>query len=156
MAVYEENGETILMSEMEAGWYRYMSQWRLTDDGIIKPRIGFAAVESSCVCTRHHHRVYWRFDFDIKSAGSNRVFEHNNPPLFGGTDNWRPLDFEVRRARNPARQRRWRVQNTQSNEAYLIVPGPNDGVARLSPDWSFHAATYGSYAPSATRSTTTA
>ena len=137
MAVYEENGETVLVSEMEAGWYRYMSQWRLTDDGIIKPRFGFAAVENSCVCNRHHHHVYWRFDFDIKSAGSNRVFEHNNPPLSGGTDNWRPLNFEVRRPRNPARQRRWRVQNTQSNEAYLIVPGPNDGVARLSPDWPF-------------------
>jgi hypothetical protein len=72
MAVYEENGETVLVSEMEAGWYRYMSQWRLTDEGIIKPRFGFAAVESSCVCNRHHHHVYWRFDFDIKSAGSNR------------------------------------------------------------------------------------
>jgi hypothetical protein len=45
------------------------------------------------------------------------VFEHNNPPLSGGTDNWRPFDFEVRRPRNAARQRRWRVQNTQSNEA---------------------------------------
>jgi hypothetical protein len=117
---------------MVAGWYRYMSQWRLTDDGIIKPRFGLAAVENSCVCNRHHHHVYWRFDFDIKNAGSNRVFEHNNPPLSGGTDNWRPLNFEVRRPRNPAPQRRWRVQNTQSNEAYVIAPGPNDGWMRCS------------------------
>lgn len=43
----------------------------------------------------------------------------------------------MRRPRNPARQRRWRVQNTQSNEAYVITPRPNDGVARLSPDWPF-------------------
>ncbi len=137
MAVYEENGETVLVSEMEAGWYRYMSQWHFTDDGVIKPRFGFAAVENFCVCNRHHHHVYWRFDFDIKSAGNNRVFEHNNPPLAGSADNWRPLNFEVRRARNVARQRRWRVRNSQSNEGYLIVPGPNDGTARLSPDWPF-------------------
>jgi hypothetical protein len=137
VGVYEENEETVLVSEMEAGWYRYMSQWRFTMDGTIKPRFGFAAVENSCVCNRHHHHAYWRFDFDIMRAGSNQVFEHNSPPLSGSPNPWRPLNFEVRRARNPARQRQWRIQNTVTKEAYLIVPGPNDGIARLSPDWPF-------------------
>jgi Cu2+-containing amine oxidase len=121
---------------MEAGWYRYMSQWRFTPDGTIKPRFGFAAVENSCVCNRHHH-AYWRFDFDIRGAGSNQVYEHNNPPLSGSTNPWRRVNHELRRSRSPARQRHWRVQNTESREAYLIIPGPNDGVARWSPDWPF-------------------
>ncbi len=137
VGVYEENGDTVLVSEMEAGWYRYLSLWRLTEAGIIKPRFGFAAVQNSCVCERHHHHAYWRFDFDIVGAQFNQVYEHNVPPVAGSTDPWRALNFEVRRARNPARQRHWRVENTQTREAYLILPGPNDGVAKLSPDWPF-------------------
>ena len=56
-------------------------------DGTIRPRFGFAAVSSSCVCNVHHHHCYWRFDFDIETAGNNRVREFNDPPL-GGGPNW--------------------------------------------------------------------
>lgn len=135
VAVYVEGQELVLVSEMEAGWYRYVSQWRLHTDGTIAARFGFSAVASSCVCTRHHHHAYWRLDFDIETAGDNVVQEFNDPPL--GASPWHDKAYEIRRMRDPARQRRWRVANATSGRAYDVVPGPDDGVATAFPDWPF-------------------
>ncbi len=128
VALYTQGQETVLVSEMEAGWYRYISEWRLHNDGTIRPRFGFSAVRNSCVCVTHHHHVYWRFDFDIRTAGNNRVREFNNP-LLPGISGWRTLIFETRRVRNAARQRRWSVEHTSTGEGYVLTPGPDDGVA---------------------------
>lgn len=81
-AIYNKGQEVVLVSEMEAGWYRYVSEWRFDHDGTIWPRFGFAGVGNSCVCARRHH-VYWRFDFDISSVANNRVPEFNDPPIKG-------------------------------------------------------------------------
>src|SRR5215218_10681114 len=72
----------VVVSELQAGWYRYVSQWRFHDDGTIRPRFGFSAVRNACVCNVHHHHVYWRFDFDIGTAENNAVREFNSPALF--------------------------------------------------------------------------
>jgi Cu2+-containing amine oxidase len=128
----------VLVSEMEAGWYRYVSEWRLHTNGTIRPRFGFSAVQSSCVCTTHHHHVYWRFDFDIRTAGNNIVREFNDPCLPGSCPSkWHNKDFEIRRFRDPARKRKWRVQNSATGEAYDVIPGHHDGVATAAPDWPF-------------------
>lgn len=137
VAIYIHGQEVVLVSEMEAGWYRYVSEWRLHANGNIRPRFGFGAVDSSsCVCRVHHHHAYWRLDFDIRSAGDNVVREFNDPSLLGGAK-WRTIRFETQRPRNPARKRRWRVQHRDTGEAYEIVPGAEDGVATSSPDWPF-------------------
>jgi hypothetical protein len=136
VGVYVQGQEVVLVSEMEAGWYRYISQWRLHANGTIRPRFGFAAVESQCVCNVHHHHVYWRLDFDIRSAGHNRVREFNDPPLVGGSK-WHVKRFEARRPRDFARKRKWRVENTQTGEAYDVIPRPEDGIATGQPDWPF-------------------
>jgi hypothetical protein len=136
VGVYSLLGEVVLVSEMEAGWYRYISQWRFGMDGAIRPRFGFAAVESQCVCNVHHHHVYWRFDFDIRTPGHNRVLEFNDPPLFGRSK-WHTKQFEIRRARDPARSRKWRVENTRTREGYDIVPQHDDGLAAAMPDAPF-------------------
>ncbi len=129
--------EVVLVSEMEAGWYRYVSEWRLHADGRILPRFGFSAVNtSSCVCTRHHHHVYWRFDFDIRTPGNNVVREFNDPPILG-SKKWHTVDFEVMRFRDPAHKRKWRVENAVTGEAYEVIPGAKDGIATASPDWPF-------------------
>ncbi|MDQ3222182.1 MAG: hypothetical protein ACR2KO_14060 [Geodermatophilaceae bacterium] len=128
VGLYAQGEETVLISEMEAGWYRYISEWRLHNDGTIRPRFGFSAVQSSCVCAVHHHHVYWRFDFDIRTAEDNRVREFNDPPL-SGADNWRTLRFESRRVRNASRQRKWSVEHVDTGEGYILTPGPDDGVA---------------------------
>jgi hypothetical protein len=136
VAVYLRGDELVLVSEMQAGWYRYVSEWGLGLDGVIKPRFGFAAVESECVCNVHHHHAYWRFDFAIRTSAHNRLKEFNDPPL-PGSDAWQTLKFETRRPRSPAHSRRWRIGNTQTEEAYDIHPGPNDGVASTQPDAPF-------------------
>ncbi len=136
VAIYVQGLEVVLVSEMEAGWYRYISEWRLHANGTIRPRFGFSAVQNSCVCNVHHHHPYWRFDFDIRTAGNNRVREYNNPPLIGRS-NWHTKTFEIRRPRDPGRNRKWRVENTVTGEGYDIIPGPDDGVATASPDWPY-------------------
>ena len=116
VGIYVLFNEVVFVSEMEAGWYRYVTQWRLGTNGTIRPRFGFAAVEHHCVCNVHHHHVYWRLDFDIRTAGNNRVREFNDPPLIGN-QNWHTKSFEIRRPRDPGRARRWRVENTRAVRA---------------------------------------
>jgi hypothetical protein len=128
VAIYVEEQEVVLVSEMEAGWYRYISEWRFHADGTIRPRFGFTAVNNSCVCNRHHHHVYWRFDFDIRTAGDNIVEEYNDPPI-SLTSNWHTLKYEVRRARNSRHKRRWRIKNALTGEGYMLIPGKEDGKA---------------------------
>lgn len=137
VAIYVKGLEVIIVSEMEAAWYRYISEWRLHANGTIRPRFGFSAVNSSsCVCNTHHHHAYWRFDFDIRTAGNNRVREFNSPPIIGSS-NWNSKNYEIKRFRDPSRRRKWRVENTVSGEAYDIIPGPDDGTSISSPDWPF-------------------
>ena len=152
-AIYVQGQEVVLVSEMEAGWYRYISEWRLHANGTIRPRFGFSAVSNSCVCTRHHHHSYWRFNFDIRTAGNNRVREFNDQPLIGSSK-WHDKNFEIRRPRDPARKRKWRVENTVTGEGYEVIPGPNDGVATASPDWPFPVGDVGSSAIAGAKLTT--
>jgi Copper amine oxidase, enzyme domain len=129
-AIYVSGDEVVLVNELEAGWYRYVSEWRLDADGTIRPRFGFAAVSSSCVCRKHHHHAYWRLDFDIGTPGNNRVREFNDPPLTEGGPQWHTIQFETKRMRTPerTRRRRWRVENA-AGRGYAIRPGANDRTA---------------------------
>jgi Cu2+-containing amine oxidase len=129
VAVFVDGEEVVLVSELEAGWYRYISAWRLHADGTIRPRFGFGAVDNACVCNRHHHHAYWRLDFDIAGAADDSVLEFNDPPLAGRSGTWHTLRHEIRRRTNPARKRRWRVRNRGSGEGYVITPGAHDGKA---------------------------
>jgi hypothetical protein len=129
VAVFVDGQEVELVSELEAGWYRYVSRWRLHADGRIRARFGFGAVSNSCVCARHHHHAYWRFDFDIGGAADDAVLEFNDPKLPGQDGSWHTLKHEIRRRRNPDRKRRWRVRNRGSGEGYVLVPGQSDGEA---------------------------
>ena len=128
VAIYVQGQEVVLVSEMSAGWYRYISMWRFHSDGTIRPRFGFAAANNPCTCKDHHHHVYWRFDFDIRTAGNNVVEEYNNPILVGSS-NWHTKHFEIRRPRDASRNRHWRVRNLSSNDGYRLIPGADDGAA---------------------------
>ena len=128
VACYVQGQEVVLVSEMQAGWYRYISEWRFHTDGTIRPRFGFAAIDNNCTCKIHHHHAYWRFDFDIRTASHNVVEEFNNPPIVGNS-NWHTKHFEIRRLREPSRNRHWRIRNLISGEGYLLIPGANDGGA---------------------------
>jgi hypothetical protein len=56
VAIFDRE-EVTLVSELNAGWYRYISKWIFHDDGVISPRFGFGATTNSCVCNGHIHHV---------------------------------------------------------------------------------------------------
>jgi hypothetical protein len=128
VAIYVQGQDVVLVSELTAGWYRYISEWRLNTNGTIRPIFGFAATDNPCTCSTHIHHAYWRFDFDIRTAWNNNVEEFNDPPLFGSS-NWHAKSYEIRRVRDPSRKRAWRVSNAATGEGYVLTPGIGDGTA---------------------------
>jgi hypothetical protein len=125
VAIWVEGQEVILVSELSAGWYRYISKWRLHSNGTIKPQFGFAATANGCTCELHFHNCYWRFDFDIAGADGDRIQEYNNPPIT--TSNWHMKRYELMRYRDQSRNRSWKISD--GNRGYTLIPGPNDGIA---------------------------
>jgi hypothetical protein len=127
VAFYIRSGQLFIVSELAAGWYRYVSEWRLHPNGVIRPRFGFNAVHNPCTCKPHHHHAYWRFDFDLDGQPAT-VQEFNDPALEGNDRRWHTIVRETRRRRRPSSERRWRIRNGASN-GYKIVPGGGDGTA---------------------------
>jgi Cu2+-containing amine oxidase len=107
---------------MEAGWYRYIAEYRFATDGTIRPRFGFGGVQDNCICITHHHHVYWRFDFDVVSP-TNRVYQMERGRKF-----LQPITTEINRDKNIATNRRIVVQNSNGNEAYVLIPNVFDGT----------------------------
>lgn len=128
VAIYQEDSRTTLVTELNAGWYRYVSEFHLYADGTIEPRFGFAAVRNPCTCREHVHHAYWRLEFDLGGSGSQRVEEFNDPPL-PGMGKVIGLRNETRRLRAPGRQRHWRVRSVPAGTGYELRPGEEDGAA---------------------------
>jgi hypothetical protein len=124
VAIYQQNvagvNEMVLVSELNAGWYRYIMEWRFGFDGRIKPRYGFGSIENSCVCIQRTHHAYWRFDFDIVQP-NNKVFIMERGRKFQV-----PVETEGAFFRNYARNRSFLIQNANGDEAYTITPNPTD------------------------------
>ncbi len=125
VALWYADGELRIVSELQAAWYRYVSDWRLGDDGTIKPRFGMAGTRNPRTCKRHQHHVYWRLDFDIDNAGNDVVQQSRK--FFPGRSRWTTLVLEATRKRSPLTS--WRVLDRESNRGYRIVPGVADGTA---------------------------
>lgn len=125
VAIYQDpvNNEVTIVSELEAGWYRYISRWEFSPSGVIRARFGFDGVSNSCVCNAHNHHAYWRFDLDTGSAGRNRFTEYDTRSFFT------PLLTETKRFRDYVRGRYWTIENLLSGELVTIQPGANDGIA---------------------------
>jgi hypothetical protein len=128
VALWPDGGDLVIVSQLEAGPYRYVNEWRLCADGTIRPRLGFSAGINSSTCKPHVHHAYWRLDFDILAPGSNVVREFNDPPIRGETK-WHHMRFEVKRPRDPSHGRFWRVRHDRDGRDYSILPGPGDGSA---------------------------
>jgi len=122
VAVYTQNNETVLVSELEAGWYRYIMEWRFGNDGTIRPRFGFGATDNSCVCFAHNHHVYWRLDFDVVNS-SNKVFQVERGRKF-----LKPIATEMFTNKNTQTNRGLLIQNATGDEAYELVPNLSDGI----------------------------
>ena len=125
VGLYISGPEVILVSEMEAGWYRYISEWRFHEDGTIRPRFGFGGVSNNCVCLIHFHHIYWRFDFDINTPENNIVYE-NALRVWPFT-----LTTEVKRIRDDSFERKWFIQNIGTRNTYSIIAPRGDGFADI-------------------------
>ncbi len=121
--IYFQNNETVLVTEFEAGWYRYVMEWRLADDGTIRPRFGFGATADTCICSTHHHHAYWRFDFDIVGTNNNVYISEKGKKFLT------PMQTETKLSRNYATNRRLIIQNGAGNEGYIMNPNITDGNA---------------------------
>jgi hypothetical protein len=128
IAMYRVGEETVFVSEFSAGWYRYKSEWRFHDDGTLQPRFGFTSTRSMATCEIRNHHVYWRLDFAVRTAENNRVREFNDPVLHGLTSP-HTIEFETRRERDTSHRRQWLIENTNTGEGYLLIPGVDDGYA---------------------------
>jgi hypothetical protein len=126
VALHYEDGELRIVSEVQAGWYRYITEWRLRDDGVIKPRFGFAGTRNPRTCMRHQHHIYWRLDFDIDGAGADVVEQRGL--IFPHLPAWTPVVREAKRKRSLF-ARSWRVRDKSTGRGYRIVPGSADGTA---------------------------
>jgi len=126
VAVYQQdNGEgteLVLVTEMNAGWYRYIMEWRFLPSGVIRPRYGFGSTTSSCVCAPRNHHVYWRFDFDIVTP-TNKVFELGRSRKLKD-----PITNELAMFRNYSTNRGFAIRNSTSGETYSITANKNDGT----------------------------
>lgn len=121
VAVYPTpDGGLGLLSELAAGWYRYVLEWRFYPDGRIEPRVRFGDTDNSCVCTGHNHHAYWRLDFDVVHP-KNSLLEN------AGTE-WQPVPLETSRRRGAGKTLLWRVIDPRSGAGYDVIPGPADGV----------------------------
>ncbi len=125
VAIYRQNvgmgNEIVMVSELNAGWYRYIMEWRFATDGTIRPRYGFGSIENSCVCAPRTHHAYWRFDFDIVNP-SNKIFQVERGRKF-----LRPVTTEAMILRDYAFNRGFLIQNSTGDEAYQITPNLTDG-----------------------------
>ena len=119
VAIWDDRENVHMVSEMSAGWYRYLMEWNFSDDGTIRPRFGFGSTSSSCVCINRNHHAYWRFDFDIGTAANNLVTERSpNGPLL--------IDKEGMRPRLYGQSQTFTVSNSLSLLSATIIPGIHD------------------------------
>lgn len=121
VAIHDDGSKVSLTTELSAGWYRYINEFTFHEDGTIEPVFKFSAVQNSCVCNRHNHHVYWRFDFDIDSRSPNIIESYNGA-------SWSRLTREIKQYRDGS-ARAWRISNPGTGAGYLVSPGPNDGTA---------------------------
>jgi len=52
VAFYIRSRQPFIVSELAAGWYRYVSEWRLALTGMIRPRFGFNGVRTRVPASR--------------------------------------------------------------------------------------------------------
>ena len=119
VAIWDDRENVHMVAEMQAGWYRYLMEWNFSDDGVIRPRFGFGSTSSSCVCINRIHHAYWRFDFDIGTAGGNSVTEYSPAgPLL--------IDKEGMRPRLYGQSQTWTMTSSSSQLSCTLIPGIHD------------------------------
>lgn len=134
VAIHDEGASLLLRTETNAGWYRYVMEWRLWMDGTIEPIFGFGATSNSCTCNPHFHHAYWRFEFALDGDATNQStgIATLERVVSGTTDQWTPVTSEAKFTRpvvNPELDW-WRIKNPVTGLTYILKPGATDSSAQ--------------------------
>jgi subtilisin-like proprotein convertase family protein len=141
IAIYDQGNSLWLMTETNAGWYRYVMEWRLHIDGTIEPIFGFGATSNSCTCNQHHHHAYWRFEWAIDALSDGTIDDPSTgittlERLRAGTpDVYDPIATEgtfIRPVTGGITDT-WRIKNPATGNGYVVQPGALDGDANGDP-----------------------
>jgi hypothetical protein len=119
---------TRLVTQMSAGWYRYVQEFFFHLDGTFEPRWTFTATNSSCVCKAHRHHIYFRMDVGLGDE-TNNTFQVRE--LGSESQEWKDITEEQKLFRTAGQS--WRILNSDLKTAIEITAGPNDETAQGDP-----------------------
>ena len=119
----KSQNKLVVVSEIEAGWYRYVHKWTFYEFGQIVPEFGFEGTQNACTCNTHIHHPYWRFDFDIEGSGSDEMYEFASFS-YKNTEFGSPRNFSSGSIAVAA------VQDKVTLNYVNIYVGPNDGTVK--------------------------
>ncbi|MEV0585693.1 copper amine oxidase [Nonomuraea sp. NPDC050310] len=85
--------ELVVLSAYQVGWYTYIAEWILGDDGSITPRVGATGSLAGFTTApkhgwpigvgrkhfeeSHSHNIFWRLDFDLNGKGRDVVEQYD-------------------------------------------------------------------------------
>ncbi|MEH1169911.1 primary-amine oxidase [Micromonospora sp. CPCC 205539] len=93
----EQGDDLVLRTYSKVGWYEYVNEYRLSDDGVISVGLGATGdlspydfsgptdgwpvgVGESDHASSHHHSAFWRVDFDLDGQGGEGVEQYDTAP----------------------------------------------------------------------------
>ena len=146
--------DLVLRTVSKVGWYEYVTEYRLGDDGRITARLGATGDLSPNDYTApaagwpvgpgehdyaasHHHNAFWRVDFNLGGQGGERVEQYDTAPTGergrrSAILNTVRTDIGTEANLETANRRWWRVVSpTSSNtdghpRSYELDLGPGD------------------------------
>ncbi|MFI5937457.1 primary-amine oxidase [Actinoplanes sp. NPDC051494] len=152
--VYSKQGhDLVLRSISKVGWYEYVTEYRLHDDGQISARLGatgdlspYDYVSSARgwpvgkgardYAAMHYHSAFWRVDFNLGGAGKDKVEQFDTKPDGRGSMTAKLKTTRTAIAKegsfSKVNRRWWRVVSDTSKNAdghkrsYELVTGADD------------------------------
>jgi primary-amine oxidase len=151
---YAKQGHDLVLRALSrVGWYEYVTEYRLHDDGQISARLGATGDLSpidfttpdkgwpigkgkQAYATNHYHSAFWRVDFDIAGGGKEQVEQYDSKVTGPGTVSAKIATVHKTIAKEGSftkvNRRWWRVVSPGAknadghNRSYELVTGAND------------------------------
>ncbi|MEV4629357.1 primary-amine oxidase [Micromonospora sp. NPDC049523] len=152
--IAKQGQDVVLRTIAKVGWYEYITEYRLQDDGAIAVRLGatgdlaprdYTTVDDGWplgagqtdFATNHYHSAFWKVDFNIGGRGQEKVEQYDTAPT--GENGTRAAIYHTTKTAvateaplNTALRRWWRVVSPTSknsdghNRSYELELGASD------------------------------
>jgi primary-amine oxidase len=149
----KQGHDLVLRAISRVGWYEYVTEYRLHDDGEISARLGatgdlspydWASADkgwpigkaATDFAASHYHSAFWRVDFDIAARGGEKIEQYDTKVAGQGTMAAKLTTTKkviaTEGSFSKANRRWWRVvsqasTNTDNHKrSYELVTGAND------------------------------